>query len=50
LNDGKLYALSPFQRPVTIHLNGGNMDKDIAASIPPDETIALGVFEPLDSS
>jgi hypothetical protein len=50
LNDGELYALSSFQLLVAIHLDGGKMDKDVAAAVLLDETVALGILEPLDSS
>jgi hypothetical protein len=49
LNDGELHALPSFQCPVAIHLDGEKMDKDVATVVSLDETVALGILEPLDS-
>jgi hypothetical protein len=50
LNGGELHALASFQCSTAIHLDGGKMDKDVTAAIPPDETVASRILEPLDSS
>src|SRR5687767_9185229 len=48
VNDLELHCLTFLERPESIALNGRVVHEDIAASVALDETVPLGVVEPLD--
>ena len=48
VNNFELDGLSLFKRPEAGALNGGVVDEDVAAALAFDESITLGVVEPLD--
>jgi len=48
LNDVKLHVIAIFQSFVAVQLNCRVVDEHIGTVIAPDESVALGVVEPLD--
>lgn len=50
LKDFKLHFQILLQGAKVLHLNGGMLHKDVRASLAGEETIPLGVVEPLDLS
>src|SRR5262249_59447831 len=50
VNDLELHCLAFLERPEPVALNGRVVHEDIAASVTLDESVPLGVVEPLDFS
>src|SRR5262249_4709371 len=48
VNDLELHCLAFLERPEPVALNGRVVHEDVAASVALDETVPLGVVEPLD--
>src|SRR5204863_2641385 len=48
VNDFELDCLSFFERPETIALDGREVNEDVAPAVALNETVTLGVVEPLD--